>query len=1168
MLQESLFVMHSSILQEDTALNSDQRSGFWTGHPPSWHEINAGIDIRRTITDKIIKRVTEFLKSPPSRTIFITQKPGMGGTTILRRVAWEFHKICPVTLIERDAPSLPQRLKTLHELAGRSILVIVEGSCLTEARFEEIYNTAFKDNIRSVFIYLRKDFSNFLQPCGGNANPLSLPDPLDEGEAELFLSRFQKLTNDHIRLSELEKITRIGQFQRYRIPFFYGLITFERDFNGIDHFVQQHLQGLHHRLVGLFQYLAIVTRYSSESLPASFVNHFLRVNQRLQLREILPEGPSRLIISSDNKLRLLHPLIAEQVLEALEPGGTGDRWIESLYSISIDLIGRLHEYSSELNQEIQDLLIALFINRQGAPLPRSEQKTLSLSAMEDTGAEDIFSQDGQNELHLTEDEQTEEPIEEEREGFSPIIMRMISVHKHQGRQVFDELVEKYPDDPHFWNHRGRYYMYGINDLEIAQKSLLEAIERSGHIDHVHFHTYGLVKKHQIFRKLREFTTAATPHEVFLAISPDYLAAEQAFLEARKLNPESVYAYISHIQLILGVLNRIRSLSNYPNLSQIDPTTQRLVMDRIGQVNDMLDSIHQIYLSSSRQRIYLKHIEASLKEFYGDLGGVIRLWEEVLASGSVTHHARRALCKAYLARKEGNWGRLEMVELRRMKNICEENLAGPHWRDNDVLWWFQATMRIPGQDRKTLIAKLSDWQTRPLWSVGYLLSILHFLEWIDGKEGAEREFQNTIERCRELVYGRKRFCRFYLATGTGELPLVDVIDLEREKQTRWFVDDQAMKRLNGLISEVIPSGDRPPHIVIEGVFHVPFFNDGNFKKFQDENVEVSFLLGFSPMGMRAFKVTRGAVEGGNRKELAAHLNSRRRAIDTDDHMADPQWIDTQVNILTREQIGDLAIGFVSARSQWGAQITVAELQNLVEASLGFGSTPRRLGFDNFEELLRSYGTFTFEPQGGYCYLGLVAAAKGEESQATCGAEEGLEIEEPPTLGVVVLLNPTKRFGFIEDKNKPDANGPDYWFRFSEAPEVESGRIKRGDLVCFLPSVNDRGLIANKVRLADKISTRNDAPIGVHKLMEKPCSPSEQSQKYIARPTISKEGKEGLKRTKLGCTDEPFLDEVQRYLVQLVKSHGGILNSSEAGILLNKEYPSSIGIRILTEDVGII
>jgi hypothetical protein len=1155
MLQESLFVMHSSILQEDTAPNADQMSGFWTGHPPSWHEINAGIDIRRTITDKIIKRVTEFLKSPPSRTIFITQKPGMGGTTILRRVAWEFHKTHPVTFIERDAPSLPQRLKTLHELAGRSILVIVEGSRLTEARFEEIYNAAFKDNIRSVFIYLRKDFSNFLQPSDKYANPLSLPDPLDEGEAELFLSSFKQLTDDDIRLSELQKITRVEQYQRYRIPFFYGLITFDRDFQGIDHFVQQHLQGLHHRLVGLFQYLAIVTRYSSEYLPASFVNHFLRVDKRLQLLDILPEGPYRLIISLGNKLRLLHPLIAEQVLEALEPGGSGDRWIQSLYSLSIDLIGRLHEYSSELNQEIQDLLIALFINRQGAPLTHSEQETFSASTMEVTGAEDIYSQPAPDESHHTETVSVEETTEEEREGFSPIIMKMISVHKHQGRQVFDELVEKYPDDPHLWNHRGRYYMYVINDLSIAEKSLLEAIDRSGSIDHVHFHTYGLVKKHQIFRQLRGFANTVTPQQVFQAIGPDYLAAEQAFLDARKLNPESVYSYISHIQMILGVLNRIRRLSNYQDLAQTDPTTQRLIMDRIGQVNDMLDSIHQIYLSSSKQRSYLLQIEASLKEFYGDLGGVIRLWEKVLASGSVTHHARRALCKAYLARKEGNWARLEMVELRRMKSICEENLTGPHWRDNDVLWWFQASIRLSGQDRKSLIAKLSDWLPRPLWSVGYLLSILHFLEWLDRREGAEREFQNAIERCRELVYGRKRFCRFYLGTGAGELPLVDEFDLEREKQNRWFVDDQAIKRLNGLISEDIPSGDRPPHIVIEGAFHVPFFNDGRFKKFQDENTEVSFLLGFSPMGMRAFQVRRGAVEGGRREDLAADFDSRRGAIDTDDQTADPQWIASHVKLLTRDQIKDLAYGLVSARSQWGAQITVSELQNIVEASLGIDSISRQLGFDNFEALLRSFGDFTFESHGDYCYLGIAAATKVEEPEATCGAEEGPKLEEPPILGWVVYMNSIKKFGYIKDKAKSAPNGPDYWFRFAEAPEVESGRIKKGDLVCFLPSVNDRGLIANKVRLADKTSTKDDAPIGVHKLTEKPSCSSQQPKPYIARPTIEKGGKKGLKSTELGCADEAFLDEVQRYLVQLVKSHGGILNLSNAGIFLNKEYPGS-------------
>jgi len=1124
LLEESLIVLHSSILREDGSLDLDRESGFWRGHPPTWQELNASIDIPRKITNDVIDKVNEFLRNPPSRTVFVAQKPGTGGTTVLRRVAWELRNSYPTAIVERDSPSLHQRLRTLYEISGLPIIVIAEGSCLTEARFDEIYNGVFSDNIRAVFVYLRKDFSESSFGTNGMGGQLHLPDQLDSDEAKIFLSSFERLTEEDTRLQELNKITYVEQYVQYKIPFFYGLITFDRNFEGIDHFVQQHLQGLDHRLVGLFQYLAVITRYSSQDLPSSFVNSYLRMDQRLPLAEILPDGPFRLIVSSHNRLRLLHPLIAEQVLTALEPS---DRWFESLYSISLDLIGRIHEHDPSLNQETRDLLNALFVNRQGvSSTPSRIEVATTDSEMVDGDEETPPSQAGTVSARAEGDALDE--VEEDREHFSPIIMKMISINKGHGRRVFDELVEKFPDEPHFWNHRGRYYMYQIKDLTIAEESLLKAIDISERSDSVHFHTYGLVKRRQVTEQLWQIEGRQSPHKIFDTIAGNFLAAEHAFEEARKLNRESAYAYISHIQLIFNVLNEVGKISGKSATGHTDSNSKRLVMDWIGQVNDMIATIHQIYFSSNRQLGYIRQFESNLKELYGDMDGVIRLWEGTVASGSVTPHARRALCRAYIARKDGKWSRLEQADLRRIKAVCEENLAGTDWRDNDALWWFQAAIRLTNQNRNALIDQLSVWQTRPLWSVNYLMSILRFLQWLGGEVDADKEALEAVKRSRELVYGRKRFCHFYFGSGSGAFSLVDAVDLIRDKKSSyWFDDDSALRRINGKISEDIPTDDRPLSVNIGDEFRIPFFNDGRFKPYKDENADVSFYIGFSPMGLRAFEIEHGSLPGRSIQDLRGKHSPTREAKDARVHIADPDWVARRIEELSLEQVLELAQGLASARQQWGAEITLTELEDLIAAILGIGTLANSFGSKDFEEVLRSSDDFTFETRGENCYVGLIDSAQDAAKADPPVDPETSAKEEDRSTGTIVYIDPRRNFGFIR-------NGEQYWFDLYQEPDLKNGLIKQYDVVNFQPSTNIRGLVARDIRLDHRQNPGDSKPIGADILTEKTDEISKKDSGFTSK--------------------EPTLGDVRHYIVGLLQSKGGSLGSNELGNLLNKKYPA--------------
>ena len=140
------------------------------------------------------------------------------------------------------------------------------------------------------------------------------------------------------------------------------------------------------------------------------------------------------------------------------------------------------------------------------------------------------------------------------------------------------------------------------------------------------------------------------------------------------------------------------------------------------------------------------------------------------------------------------------------------------------------------------------------------------------------------RCKKFFFGRRSFTHLWLGYGPEPCPLVPNSDLGEwnRKKTFWKNAD-ALRPVNGFID--IIDGPQAGNILIDGkvkVFFVPQRKlkapQDNFYPNKDENIPVHFLLGFTPEGLRAWEVTRGHVENGNRiahgqRARVNHRNAR-------------------------------------------------------------------------------------------------------------------------------------------------------------------------------------------------------------------------------------------------------------------------------------------------------
>ena len=98
----------------------------------------------------------------------------------------------------------------------------------------------------------------------GSANDegLFIEDPMDGDEAKNFEAAYLQLTDDLNRRSVLRKITAEQSYLRYRVPFFYGLATFEHEFLGVERYVGTHLTNVRRTARNMLEYLSLVTIFS------------------------------------------------------------------------------------------------------------------------------------------------------------------------------------------------------------------------------------------------------------------------------------------------------------------------------------------------------------------------------------------------------------------------------------------------------------------------------------------------------------------------------------------------------------------------------------------------------------------------------------------------------------------------------------------------------------------------------------------------------------------------------------------------------------------------------------------------------------------------------------------------------------------------------------------
>lgn len=815
-LEEEMDVVHLRLGLAAPSPATEQRD-FLRGLPISWFGLNTRVDIDRDLSSRLEQHLLSELSKRSTLRTHLRHWPGGGGTTVAHRVAWNIRDHYPVVLARQlRTVGSAERIRYIFDLTKLPVLVVVDGGASTRDDLEKVYAQLRSSNVPAVILQVERHIST-----AAGQQAFYLDAMLSNREAVTLADRLAQATPGRRR--QLQQLVTSTD-RRQRTPFYFGLVAFEQDFAGIEHYVEQRLADASEPVRKICRIAALIYHYGQQETPLQMLGPVLMVapNRLVKGSDILPGPLQDLFVDLLSAVRPAHDLIAEELLAQLltPPGGDKRAWRTGLADAAVEVISLAASGHLQQRGAMSQLMRAVLIERGSEETPSGPWEG-QFSRL----VNDIPSPDGR-------------------------------------RRVVEALTEHFPDEPHFWAHLGRLYTRLTHDYARAHEAHRRSIELEREDPLLH-HMWGMAWRAELYDRLERLTLAEFTPQVETEIWALVGQARDEFSAARALEPRSEYNYVSEIQIAIRVIGRIVRL----RAGNHDDVAGFLTAPGNTAYRELLDDAETLFSELSAARAgeepsrYFRQARPDLDAVYGDYARAIQGWTNLLDRKDVFRPpVRRQIIRAYLARRSHRWSGLSAQELERALLLAQENLLEEPDSDQNLRLWFSA-QRFDRNSSVTRVAEqLANRRLQhPSIDTLYYLYILRFLQAEAGELALAQQAEQLISECSRLAQPipQRTHSFEWLGTGQGLNALVHESDLgDWDSGQQFWKDDSALRRIHGRIARVqspasgeveLPTGLKAFFVPARGLVQ------GGYIAGQDIGRRVEFSLGFSYDGLRAWSV---------------------------------------------------------------------------------------------------------------------------------------------------------------------------------------------------------------------------------------------------------------------------------------------------------------------------
>lgn len=792
--------------------SSDKDVGipFLKGAEIQWYELGLHFDIDRDKTAQIKRQLSQELERKRTVRVNLYHAPGAGGSTVARRLLWDFHRNHPSAILIRCNPTeTAERLFRLSSLTGQSILLLVDGAQVEDRKVSDLYDIVRSRSIPVVILQVLRRF----KPAQERDRASYLPAELSPAEAQRFLDAYSREVPN--KREDLRTISSSGD-PRKRTAFYFGLLSFGKEFLALAPYIKTRLEHLTQEQTRILVYLALAHHYAQQPIRAQSFATILGLpkNRPLNLEKVLPSLALELLVElKDGLFRTSHELIALEILEQVFSGSNADRrlWRHNLSTWAKEFADFCRGSDPLPNNELLDVARRVFILRDNIELLGTERASM--------------------------------------QTFSQIIEEIPS---REGRlAVLQRITTHFPEEAHFWAHLGRYYAVEMENHDEAARCLERAIDIQPD-DHVLHHMQGMALRYQTY-SLMKYNNPLEEVARLTRKSCD------AFERARELKPDNEHGYISEVQLIARVLDYAGKKYGRGAMAYLSaPDTDPYLRESLERAETLLEQVRRNREGEEGENAYEVDCRAKLKNIYGDYGKALQLWDNLLSRQDIYKPPlRRQIIWTYLARTNRSWGDLHQSDVNRIVDLLESNMQEEPSNDKNLRLWIQAVRRLKYPEVfESVIEKVAYWKTvSGSLDSCYYLYILYALQSFSGSTLALGEAKRYIDECRQLArLRRNRHKSFeWLGTGLGLKALVHHSELGEWKTEHDFWEKpERIRRVTGRISAM----EAPQAGQIEVFGGLPAFfvpaRGGGYSR-DRLNRQVEFYLGFSYDGLKAWNV---------------------------------------------------------------------------------------------------------------------------------------------------------------------------------------------------------------------------------------------------------------------------------------------------------------------------
>ena len=297
---------------------------FLQGGDADWAVFRADCDVTRDSQFGLVRQLKHLLAERDTARVNLFHEPGVGGTVLARRVAFDTHAEYPTAILRRfRSGESVRRIEWVVRTCGRAVLLVIDSVEITERMVGELVNELKAASVPAGLLHVSRRFGR----PSGHSSSTYLPATLSDLEAENFFDTYSRRVPEAI--GRLSAVNALGDDRRN--PFFFALAAFEESFTGIDRYVSHRVQNLSDSQRVFLIFCAIADYYGQSSIPEHRLSILfdLPASRAASVQSILSPGVRSLVWRSrDATWRVVHPLVARELL--IQLGGGEDSWTRRL----------------------------------------------------------------------------------------------------------------------------------------------------------------------------------------------------------------------------------------------------------------------------------------------------------------------------------------------------------------------------------------------------------------------------------------------------------------------------------------------------------------------------------------------------------------------------------------------------------------------------------------------------------------------------------------------------------------------------------------------------------------------------------------------------------------------------------------------------------------------